>query len=105
MSESITFSNYLNQIMFSRIAKILQLFQTVMWENLDKRLAAFLLEEHRIEKNNTLKITHEKIANHMGTAREVVTRTLKAFQSEKIVQLSRGYITLTDIDRLSELSE
>lgn len=105
MSESIVFSSYLNQLMFSQIAKILQLFQTVMWESLDKRLAVFLLEERQIEKNDTLKITHEKIANHMGTAREVVTRTLKAFQSEKIVQLSRGYITLTDIDRLSELSE
>ena len=76
-----------------------------MWESVDKRLAAFLLEERHIEKNDTLKITHEKIANHMGTAREVVTRTLKAFQSKKLVQLSRGSITLTDIDQLLELSE
>lgn len=105
MSQSITFSSYLNQIMFSRIAKILQLFEAVMWESVDKRLAAFLLEERHIEKNDTLKITHEKIANHMGTAREVVTRTLKAFQSKKLVQLSRGSITLTDIDQLLELSE
>jgi len=105
MTESLVLSNYLNEIMYLRIAKILQLLENVMWQRLDKRLAAFLLEESRIEKSRTLRITHEKIANHLGTAREVVTRILKAFQSERIVKLSRGYIMLTDVEQLRKLSE
>ena len=50
-------------------------------------------------------ITHEKIANHLGTAREVVTRMLRYFQSEGLVKLSRGTIELTDKKRLEEISE
>ena len=45
-------------------------------------------------------ITHEKIANHMGTAREVVTRMLKYFQNEGLVTLSRGKIVITDLIKL-----
>ena len=51
-----------------------------------------------------LKITHEKIANHMGTAREVVTRMLRYFQTENMVRLTRGTVELTDLDRLKQLS-
>ena len=74
-----------------------------MWKSFDRRLAAFLLEESVLEDSRVLKITHEKIANHMGTAREVVTRMLRYFQNEGMVQLSRGTIEITDSGRLEEL--
>lgn len=76
-----------------------------MFKSFDKRLAAFLLEESRVEDSAQLKITHEKIANHMGTAREVVTRMLRYFQGEGMVSLTRGIIELTDKSRLEALSE
>jgi len=47
-----------------------------------------------------LKITHEKIAAHMGSAREVVTRMLKYFQTEGLVKLSRGTIEIIDYEEL-----
>jgi CRP/FNR family transcriptional regulator len=70
--------------------------EQIMWKSFDKRLAAFLLEEVSIEGTNLLKVTHEKIANHMGTAREVVTRMLRYFQSEGLVKLTRGTIQIID---------
>lgn len=76
-----------------------------MWKSFDKRLAAFLLEESALEGDNTLKLTHEIIANHLGTAREVVTRMLRYFQSEGMVKLSRGTVTITDEEKLRGLSE
>ena len=76
-----------------------------MWKSLDRRLAAFLVEESLIEETETLKITHEKIANHLGSQREVISRMLKYFQEEGLVQLSRGSIELLDFERLEELSE
>ena len=76
-----------------------------MFKSFDKRLAAFLVEESRVESSNLLKITHEIIANHMGTAREVVTRMLRYFQGEGMVTLYRGAIELTNIDQLEALSE
>ena len=66
-------------------------------------MAAFLLEESVLEGTNALKITHEKIANHMGTTREVVTRMLRYFQSEGMVRLTRGVVEITDAKSLAKL--
>lgn len=76
-----------------------------MWKSFDKRLAAFLLEESQLEDSASLKITHEKIANHMGTAREVVTRMLRYFQSEGMVRLTRGSVDIADSKKLRALCE
>ena len=76
-----------------------------MWKSFDKRLASFLLEESGLENSTSLKITHEKIANHMGTAREVVTRMLRYFQSEGMVKLTRGTVEIVNEDALEKLAE
>jgi CRP/FNR family transcriptional regulator len=81
------------------------LMEQIMWKSFDKRLAAFLLEEAALECTNVLKITHEKIANHLGTAREVVTRMLRYFQSEGMVRLTRGTIELADKKKLQALQD
>jgi CRP/FNR family transcriptional regulator len=81
------------------------LMEQIMWRSFDKRLAGFLVEESRIEETDSLKITHEKIAAHMGTAREVVTRMLRWFQSEGMVKLTRGTVELTDKKALQKLAE
>ena len=72
----------------------------LLFKRFDSRLATFLLEESTIEDCDTLEITHEKIANHMGTAREVVTRMLKYFQEEGMVSLTRGGVTIIDRAKL-----
>lgn len=91
--------------MASHFSEVMWLIEQIMWKSFDKRLAAFLVEETLLENTDILKITHEKIANHLGTAREVVTRMLRYFQSENLVRLSRGTIEITDKKGLEELSE
>ena len=81
------------------------LMEQIMWKSFDKRLALFLVEESRIEETDSLKITHEKIAAHLGTAREVVTRMLRYFQSDGMVKLTRGTVELTNKKALEQLSE
>lgn len=103
MDESIAVSSYTNQIMASRFSDVMWLMEQIMWKSFDKRLAAFLLEESTLDDTDTLNITHERIASHLGTAREVVTRMLRYFQSEGLVSLSRGAIKLTDQARLELL--
>ena len=71
---------------------------------MDSRLAAFLIEESTLADSTVLHMTHEKIANHMGTAREVITRMLKYFQSEGIVTLTRGTIEILDLDKLEDIA-
>lgn len=105
MERNADVANYTNALMSSRFSEVMWLMEQVMWKSFDKRLAAFLLEESTLEDSLLLKITHEKIASHMGTAREVVTRMLKYFQSEGAVSLTRGTIEITDTDKLHCLSE
>ena len=105
MEESAPVANYANQLISSRFSEVMWLMEQIMWKSFDKRLAAFLLEEARLNGDPVLKITHEKIANHMGTAREVVTRMLRYFQSEGMVKLTRGTVELADVDKLERLSE
>lgn len=105
MEKSAALANYTNQLMATRFSDVMWLVEQIMWKSQDKRLAAFLLEESALEESNVLKITHDRIANHLGTAREVVTRWLRYFQAEHMVKLSRGSLELTDREKLMQLSE
>ena len=97
-------SNYTNELMASRFSDVMWLMEQVMWKSLDKRVAAFLLEEVSIEGTSHLKITHETIANHLGSHREVITRMLRYFQNEGMVKLSRSSIEITNAKKLEELN-
>lgn len=102
MAESAAVANYTNELMATRFSDVMWLIEQIMWKSLDKRVAAFLLEETVIEGTNTLQITHEAIANHLGSHREVITRMLRYFQNEGMVKLSRGMIEITDAEKLKE---
>ena len=104
MDESIVIANYARNLITGHFSELMWLMEQIMWKSFDKRLAAFLLEEAALEETNSLKITHEKIANHMGTAREVVTRMLRYFQSEGMVRLTRGSVDILDAKKLRQLS-
>ena len=105
MEQSAPLSNYTNEIMAARFSEVMWLIEQVMWKSMDKRVATFLLEESAIEGTDRLTITHETIANHLGTHREVVTRLLRYFQSEGMVRLSRGAVELTGRAKLESLRE
>jgi CRP/FNR family transcriptional regulator len=102
---SLAVSAFANSLISGNFSELMWLMEQIMFKSFDKRLAAFLLEEAALEESDVLRITHEKIANHMGTAREVVTRMLRYFQSEGMVKLTRGTIEITDRKKLEELCE
>ena len=105
MEESAQVSNYTNEVMAARFSEVLWLVEQIMWKSMDKRVASFLLEESSVEGTERLAITHETIAKHLGTHREVVTRMLRHLQSEGMVKLSRGAVELTDRAKLASLGE
>ena len=104
VDESLAVSNYSRSLLSSNFSELMWLMEQIMWRSFDKRLAAFLLEESALDESAVLKITHEKIANHLGTAREVVTRMLRYFQNEGMVVLTRGTIEITDEKKLNKLA-
>ena len=103
MEQSAPMANYVNDVMATNFTDVMWLMEQVLWKSFDKRLAQFLLQEREIEGTGILKVTHEGIASHLGTAREVVTRMLKYFQTESMVKLSRGTVTITDEMKLRNL--
>lgn len=103
MEESAPVANYTNELMASRFSDVMWLIEQILWKSLDKRVAAFLLEESSIEGSLQLKITHETIANHLGTHREVITRMLRYFQGEGVVKLARGTVEITDKEKMRQM--
>ena len=105
MESSAPVANYTSELMATRFSEVMWLIEQVMWKSMDKRIAAFLIEETAIEESSALTITHEAIANHLGTHREVVTRMLRYFQSEGVVKLSRGTVEIIDVKKLREITK
>ena len=103
MEESAPLANYTNEIMATRFTDVMWLVEQIMWKSLDRRLASFLIEEAAIEGSHVLKLTHEGIANHIGSHREVITRMLKYFQTEGMVALARGTVEIIDEEKLEAL--
>ena len=69
---------------------------------MDRRLAEFLLAEAERTGSDTIRMTHEQIAQHISSAREAVARMLKGFSEDGLVALKRGAITLLDVDELKK---
>ena len=104
-AESAPAANYTSELMATRFSDVMWLMEQIMWKSLDKRVAAFLLEEASIEGTDELKITHEIIANHLGSHREVITRMLRYFQNEGLVRLSRGTVIILEKAKLEQIRD
>ena len=103
MDESLPVASYSCNLICNHFSELMWLMEQIMWRKFDERLAKFLLEESRLENSNFLVMTHDKIANHLGTAREVVTRMLRYFQSEGMVKLTRGSLEIINSRKLALL--
>lgn len=103
MESSPVVANYTSELMASRFSEVMWLMEQILFKRFDSRLASFLLDESAVEGTLALSLTHERIANHLGTAREVVTRMLKYFQEEGMVKLARGKVCLINEQKLNKL--
>ena len=89
----------------SRFSDVMWIIQQILFMSLDKRLALYLLEES-IEKDSlTIKITHDQIARNLGSAREVISRMLKYFVAEGLIQSNRGEIKILNLEKIKLLSK
>ena len=76
-----------------------------MFARIDKRLAGYLLRLFRETGNAEIRITQEQLALRVNTVRETVSRTLKRFSAEDVIEIRRGTILLKDIRKLEEAAE
>ena len=88
----------------ARFSDVMWVMQQILFMSMDKRLAIFLVDESSKRGSDVITLTHEQIAKYMGSAREVVSRMLKYFASEELVEVSRGGIKILDKKRLRALT-
>lgn len=86
--EEMVYQNYVFSLFTERLSGLVELVEDVRFKHLDERLLEWLQKSGQ----KTITITHEQLASHMGTSREVISRLLKNFENEGIIELGRGKI-------------
>lgn len=88
----------------SRFSDVMWVMQQILFMSIDKRLAIFLIDESTRIGSDRIELTHEQIAKYIGSAREVVSRMLKYFTNEGIIESSRKGVLILDKKRLRALT-
>ena len=102
--ENIYVENFVYKQTTERFSDVMWTMQQILFMSFDRRLAVFLIDESAKTGKDTLTMTHDQIAKYTGSAREVVSRMLKYFENEGMVELGRGRVRLKDKKRLKELA-
>lgn len=85
-----------------RITDLFSLIDDIVFQRMDVRLAERLLE--LAGQGDTVTATHQMLANELGTAREVISRTLAEFHRRGWIEQARGEVKLTDRSGLEHLA-
>jgi CRP/FNR family transcriptional regulator, anaerobic regulatory protein len=96
VAESPAFRSFVFDLFGSRIAALLQLVEEVAFHRLDTRLAALLLRDFAGAGATELELTHQDLADQVGSVREIVSRNLEALQERGAIALGRGRLTLVN---------
>ncbi len=94
------FRDYVFHLLAERIGELMQLVEEVAFARLDQRLARLLLAKDVM----VIAVTHQQLADELGSVREIVSRLLKGFAAQGLVALSREQLTLVDRDGLRRLA-
>lgn len=95
--------NFAYKNTMERFSDVMWSMEQILFMRFDKRLAIFLLDEMAKTNSPDLNLTQEQIAKYVGSAREVVSRMLKVFQSQGILEQSRGQIHIISKEKLKDL--
>jgi CRP/FNR family transcriptional regulator len=100
LEKHVAFRDYVFHLFSDRLTDLMQLVSAVAFQKLDQRLAALL-----VSKPSPLHITHQALADELGSAREIVSRLLKGFADQGWVKMAREQIEVIDITGLKRFSE
>lgn len=93
------FRNFIFGMYGERLAEVMELVEEVAFRRLDARLAQLL-----IRRGPVLEDTHQRLADELGSVREIVSRLLRSFEERGWVRLERERITVLDPKALSDLA-
>jgi CRP/FNR family transcriptional regulator len=99
IAEHRPFRNYVFGLFAERVVDLMQLVEAVAFQKLDQRLAALLLG-----KGKRVRVTHQALADELGSVREIVSRLLKSFAEQGLVSLGREQIEIVDAAGLRRIA-
>lgn len=100
MENNVFMENFIYKETVTKFSEVIWTMQEMLFVRFNKRLADFLIKN---EKKSIINITHEEIATQLGSAREVVSKTLKSFERHGWIKMARGEISLLDIKSLKNI--
>jgi CRP/FNR family transcriptional regulator, anaerobic regulatory protein len=90
-------------LLSDRLSTIMAIVDEVVFQRLDKRLAAYLINNSKT--NKSLTVTHQQIASDLGSSREVISRILGDFSQRGLIESGRGSIDINDLEELKSLAD
>jgi len=105
LDESTSFRNYVLRTLTSRLSHMVDLVSGFAFGRLDLRVAGWLNQQFERSCGRPIKVTHNDVADELGTTREMISRILKDFEHKRCIQLARGKIHLVCKHTLHLVSE
>jgi CRP/FNR family transcriptional regulator len=89
-----SWNKFIIQTFKNRYDELLSSFGNVAFKPIQTRVKEYLLERKKNENTEKISISHQTLANELGTTRVVISRILKQFEKVKFLKLHRGYILM-----------
>ncbi len=99
------FRQYTLDLLAQRFSDVMWTMEQIAFSPMPARIARFVLDTANQNDGESAILTHDTIAKELGSAREVISRILKYLQSEEIIQLGRGRIHITNLNKLEDLAK
>ena len=99
VNDSAVFRAFVFKSFGRRLSNLITTVEKLALESIEQRLAKYLL----LQPSNKITATHQNIALEIGSAREVVSRHLKRFESDGWIDLGRGHVVLLNRQALHQL--
>lgn len=90
--------NFVFESYHTRLNEMLHTIDTIAFNNMDQRLLNYLREKSRVNKDNSIRNTHQEIAGELHSSRVVISRLLKKLEKLGKIELHRNYIEIIDLD-------
>ena len=105
MESNIRFKCFAYELSANRYSTVVWVMQQILFAHFDERMARLLLSQYEKTGNNTIRLTQEAMAREVNSAREVVARMLRKFESDGLIELKRGIVILKNIELLKNIVE
>lgn len=105
LSDTPAWREFLFGLVAERLHRIIGVVEDVVFLRLDQRLADYLLNQPARSDDGCLHLTHQRIADDLGTSREVISRLLKDLEQRQLLSIGRGRICINSPDGLRRLTD